>query len=95
MKRELRNCKTKMAEQQKQFHEYASRMDDYDKKNEETSRKFSTLLQVSFVFILFLKIMVNIFIASSLRVVERLFAGIDASFGHFIFLKLSDLPFKN
>uniref|UniRef100_A0A023F1T5 Putative f-box only protein 28 n=1 Tax=Triatoma infestans TaxID=30076 RepID=A0A023F1T5_TRIIF len=45
MKRELRNCKTKMAEQQKQFHEYASRMDDYDKKNEETSRKFSTLLQ--------------------------------------------------
>ncbi|KAK9503913.1 hypothetical protein O3M35_010374 [Rhynocoris fuscipes] len=45
MKRELRNCKTKMAEQQKQFHEYASRMDDYEKKNEETSRKFSTLLQ--------------------------------------------------
>ncbi|XP_014240416.1 F-box only protein 28 [Cimex lectularius] len=45
LKRELRSCKSKMADQQQQFHEYAARMDDYDKKNEETSRKFSTLLQ--------------------------------------------------
>ncbi|XP_066904760.1 F-box only protein 28 isoform X1 [Halyomorpha halys] len=45
MKRELRSCKAKIADQQKQFHEYASRLDDYDKKSDETSRKFSTLLQ--------------------------------------------------
>lgn len=45
MKRELRSCKAKIADQQKQFHDYASRMDDYDKKSDETSRKFSTLLQ--------------------------------------------------
>lgn len=47
MRRDLRNCKGKIAEQQKQILEYASRMDETDKKNEETSRKFSTLLQVS------------------------------------------------
>lgn len=46
MRRELRNCKAKIAEQQKQIVEYATRLDDNDKKNEETSRKFSTLLQV-------------------------------------------------
>jgi len=45
MKRELRSCKSNIAEQNQQFLEYASRLDDYDKKNEETSRKFSTLLQ--------------------------------------------------
>lgn len=45
MRRDLRTCKSKIAEQQKQILEYASRMDEYDKKNEETSRKFSTLLQ--------------------------------------------------
>ncbi|KAG7190876.1 hypothetical protein KM043_006937 [Ampulex compressa] len=45
MRRDLRSCKTKIAEQQKQIVEYASRLDDNDKKNEETSRKFSTLLQ--------------------------------------------------
>ncbi|KAL1132291.1 hypothetical protein AAG570_010248 [Ranatra chinensis] len=45
MKRELRTCKNKLADQQKQFLEFASRMDEHDKKNEESSRKFSTLLQ--------------------------------------------------
>ncbi|XP_046737820.1 F-box only protein 28 isoform X2 [Diprion similis] len=45
MRRDLRGCKAKIAEQQKQILEYASRLDDNDKKNEETSRKFSTLLQ--------------------------------------------------
>ncbi|XP_015127731.1 F-box only protein 28 isoform X1 [Diachasma alloeum] len=46
MRRDLRNCKVKIADQQKQIVEYANRLDDHDKKNEETSRKFSTLLQV-------------------------------------------------
>ncbi|XP_066582022.1 F-box only protein 28 isoform X2 [Prorops nasuta] len=46
MRRDLRSCKAKIAEQQKQIIEYATRLDDNDKKNEETSRKFSTLLQV-------------------------------------------------
>ncbi|XP_076300811.1 F-box protein dampened isoform X2 [Lasioglossum baleicum] len=45
MRKDLRNCKTKIAEQQKQIVEYATRLDENDKKNEETSRKFSTLLQ--------------------------------------------------
>lgn len=45
VKKELKLYKSKMCEQQKQFHEYTARMDDYEKKNEETSRKFSTLLQ--------------------------------------------------
>lgn len=46
MRRDLRSCKAKIAEQQKQIVEYANRMDDTDKKNDEMSRKFSTLLQV-------------------------------------------------
>ncbi|XP_058806340.1 F-box only protein 28 isoform X2 [Phymastichus coffea] len=46
MRRDLRTCKAKIADQQKQMIEYATRLDDNDKKNEETSRKFSTLLQV-------------------------------------------------
>ena len=46
MRRDLRSCKAKIAEQQKQIVEYATRLDENDKKNEETSRKFSTLLQV-------------------------------------------------
>lgn len=46
MRRDLKSCKAKIAEQQKQILEYANRLDDNDKKNEETSRKFSTLLQV-------------------------------------------------
>ncbi|KAJ8670729.1 hypothetical protein QAD02_001988 [Eretmocerus hayati] len=45
MRRDLRNCKAKIAEQQKQIVEYATRLDENDKKNDETSRKFSTLLQ--------------------------------------------------
>lgn len=53
MKRELRSCKAKIADQQKQVHEYVSRLDDYDKKTDETSRKFSTLLQV-FLHIIYL-----------------------------------------
>lgn len=60
LRTDLRSCKRKtalqqkqiaeqqkqIAEQQKQTLEYANRLDDYDKKNEETSRKFQTLLQV-------------------------------------------------
>ncbi|XP_071561944.1 uncharacterized protein Dmpd [Temnothorax nylanderi] len=45
MRRDLKSCKAKIADQQKQIVEYATRLDDNDKKNEETSRKFSTLLQ--------------------------------------------------
>ncbi|KAJ2951938.1 hypothetical protein O0L34_g4190 [Tuta absoluta] len=59
LRSDLRGCKRKtalqqkqiaeqqkqIAEQQKQTLEYATRLDDYDKKNEETSRKFQTLLQ--------------------------------------------------
>lgn len=45
MRRELRHCKGKIADQQKQILEYGSRLDENDKKNEETSRKFSTVLQ--------------------------------------------------
>ncbi|XP_046982818.1 F-box only protein 28 isoform X1 [Schistocerca americana] len=45
MRRDLRNCKNKIADQQKQILDYAARLDENDKKNEETSRKFSTLLQ--------------------------------------------------
>lgn len=47
LQRELKQCKSQMAEQHKTLVEYSSRMDEYDKKNEETNRKFSTLLQVS------------------------------------------------
>lgn len=64
LRSDLRSCKRKtalqqkqiaeqqkqIAEQQKQTLEYANRLDDYDKKNEETSRKFQTLLQVWHVF---------------------------------------------
>lgn len=56
MRRDLRGCKQKIAEQQKQIVEYASRLDDNDKKSEETSRKFSTLLQV-FTKVLLLQIL--------------------------------------
>lgn len=59
LRQDLRNCKRKtaeqqkqiveqqkqLAEQQKQTLEYVTRLDEYDKKNEEISRKFSTLLQ--------------------------------------------------
>lgn len=59
LRSDLRSCKRKtalqqkqiaeqqkqLADQQKQTLEYANRLDDYDKKNEETSRKFQTLLQ--------------------------------------------------
>ncbi|KAF5276849.1 hypothetical protein FQA39_LY06401 [Lamprigera yunnana] len=59
LRQDLRVCKRKtadqqkqiseqqkqLAEQQKQTLEYAARLDEYDKKNEEISRKFSTLLQ--------------------------------------------------
>ncbi|KAL5287987.1 hypothetical protein ACFFRR_008681 [Megaselia abdita] len=59
LRNEMRNCKRKssdqskqiteqqkvLAEQQKQILEYANRLDENDKKNEEISRKFSTLLQ--------------------------------------------------
>lgn len=60
LRNELRTCKRKateqakqiaeqqklLAETQKQTLEYANRLDENDKKNEEIARKFSTLLQV-------------------------------------------------
>lgn len=63
LRSELRTCKRKateqakqiaeqqklLAEQQKQTLDYANRLDENDKKNEEISRKFSTLLQVGVV----------------------------------------------
>lgn len=63
LRTELRTCKRKaaeqskqlaeqqnlLAEQQKQTLEYANRLDENDKKNEEMARKFSTLLQVGWV----------------------------------------------
>ena len=36
-----------MADQQKTILDYATRLDENDKKNEEMSRKYSTLLQVA------------------------------------------------
>jgi len=45
MRKELRCCRGKITLQQKQILEYASRLDDYGKKTEETDRKFSTMLQ--------------------------------------------------
>lgn len=53
MQRELKQCKSQMAEQHKTLVEYSNRMDEYDKKNEETNRKFSTLLQVSIKLIFY------------------------------------------
>lgn len=53
LQRELKQCKSQMAEQHKTLVEYSSRMDEYDKKNEETNRKFSTLLQVRINYFLF------------------------------------------
>ena len=41
-----------MDTQSKQVSEYANRMEDYDKKFEENSRKFGTLLAVSFSLII-------------------------------------------
>lgn len=45
LRRELKSCKSKLADQSKQNMEYATRMDEYDKKFEESARKFSTVLQ--------------------------------------------------
>ena len=45
--RELKTCKSKMDGQSKQVAEYTSRLDEYDKKLEENSRKFGTVLAVS------------------------------------------------
>lgn len=59
LRRELKSCKSKLADQSKQNMEYATRMDEYDKKFEESARKFSTVLQVrkcsETVFVLLLK----------------------------------------
>lgn len=51
LQRELKQCKSQIAEQHKTLVEYSNRMDEYDKKNEETNRKFSTLLQVSYILL--------------------------------------------
>jgi len=45
LKRELKSCKGKMADQHKTMIDTTSRLEEYDKKFEESSRKFSTLLQ--------------------------------------------------
>ncbi|XP_054257073.1 F-box only protein 28-like [Macrosteles quadrilineatus] len=45
MRKELRCCRGKVTDHQKQILEYATRLDEYDKKTEETNRKFSTMLQ--------------------------------------------------
>lgn len=64
LRNDLRFCKRKsteqakhigemqklLAETQKQVLEYAARLDENDKKNEEMSMKISTLLQVRFAF---------------------------------------------
>lgn len=50
LQRELKQCKSQMADQHKTLVEYSNRMDEYDKKNEETNRKFSTLLQVGVIY---------------------------------------------
>ena len=44
---ELKTCKSKMDSQSKQVSEYATRMEDYDKKFEENSRRFGSMLAVS------------------------------------------------
>ncbi|XP_066248987.1 uncharacterized protein dmpd [Euwallacea similis] len=43
--RQITDQQKQLADQQKQTLEYATRLDEYDKKTEEFSRKFSTLLQ--------------------------------------------------
>lgn len=53
MRRELKGYKTKMADQQKTILDYATRLDENDKKNEEMSRKYSTLLQVADYFLFY------------------------------------------
>lgn len=45
LRRELKGCKSKLADQSKQNMEFATRLDEYDKKFEESARKFSTVLQ--------------------------------------------------
>uniref|UniRef100_A0A0P4W460 F-box domain-containing protein n=1 Tax=Scylla olivacea TaxID=85551 RepID=A0A0P4W460_SCYOL len=45
LRRELKGCKSKLADQSKQNIEFATRFDEYDKKFEESARKFSTVLQ--------------------------------------------------
>lgn len=69
IRKDLKSCRTKIADQQKQIVDYATRLDDNDKKNEEMTRKFSTLLQVNFCL---RKIRVTIFIN-----VNHVFAGIE------------------
>jgi hypothetical protein len=83
MRRDLRNCKTKIAEQQKQIVEYATRLDDNDKKNDETSRKFSTLLQVftkvhcilACLLIRFSSVQLLIYLFSTLRYLKSFCSG--------------------
>jgi len=85
LRTELRTCKRKaaeqskqlaeqsnlLAEQQKQTLEYANRLDENDKKNEEMSRKFSTLLQVSEEGIFHKLTLIFIFFAGAQQVQDR------------------------
>lgn len=48
LRREIRNLRNGNAEQKAQLTECKTRIDECDKKNEEMTRKFGTLLQVIF-----------------------------------------------
>lgn len=50
--KQLAEMQKLLGEQQKQILEYAARLDENDKKNEEMSMKISTLLQVNILFII-------------------------------------------
>lgn len=48
--KQLAEMQKLLGEQQKQILEYAARLDENDKKNEEMSMKISTLLQVNIIY---------------------------------------------
>jgi hypothetical protein len=50
LRREIRTLRNGNAEQKAQLAECKTRIDECDKKNEEMTRKFGTLLQVYFCF---------------------------------------------
>ncbi len=47
LRKDLKLCKTRVACQNKLISKYHNRLDEYDKKFEENTKKFSTLIQVS------------------------------------------------
>ena len=46
MKKEVRGYKTRVDEQARVIDEYKARLEDHDKKFDESARKFTTILQV-------------------------------------------------